>query len=201
MILVGFDWAASDDDKLAISFNMTKKDFGCFLDLREIASQLGYLAGGLGSLTEVISGSAPRKSKSTTMSNWERHNLTRTQMAYASWDVFTCGLILRQLRLWHANHEACSACGKSLGEHQKCSGCGNEQGVKKFSSYVYMIVFTVIIKFPCQRCHAVKEHVNLIIQKQYFRTMLQLSSILALWTPSHYVSALHNLSCLTSPLP
>lgn len=127
MLFVGFGWDASDDDKLAISFNLTKKDFGCFLDLREVTNPLGYVANGITSLTEDIMGSAPRKSKKTTMSNWERSWLTPTQMAYASWDVFTCGLMLRQLRLWHASHEACTACGQLLGEQLLGNCCSKRR--------------------------------------------------------------------------
>eukprot|EP00803_Ostreobium_quekettii_P004580 evm.model.scf_431.2 EVM.evm.TU.scf_431.2 scf_431:19805-21680(+) len=100
--LLGFGWDSSDDDKLALSFNMVKGNFGRFLDLQTAIRELAYPTIGIAALTEAVMGTAPKKSKKVTMSNWEKYMLNPYQILYGSWDVFMCGLVLRQLRHWHA---------------------------------------------------------------------------------------------------
>ncbi|CAD7703963.1 unnamed protein product [Ostreobium quekettii] len=97
---------------------MVKGNFGRFLDLQTAIRELAYPTIGIAALTEAVMGTAPKKSKKVTMSNWEKYMLNPYQILYGSWDVFMCGLVLRQLRHWHAVGMECTSCGQNLG--QRC---------------------------------------------------------------------------------
>ena len=53
-MLAGFSWDASDEQKARSSFALGRSDFGCFYDVQEIATQLGYSRFGLGRLCVLI---------------------------------------------------------------------------------------------------------------------------------------------------
>lgn len=89
--------------------------FGSLLDLRRVASGLGYHGHGLQRLTEHVLGQTLPKSRSVTMSNWESRVLTKSQVKYAALDVLVAGQVFRGLRLWHSSPSPCASCMQPLG--------------------------------------------------------------------------------------
>ncbi len=85
------------------------------LDLRQVASGLGYDGLGLQRLTQHVLGVALPKSRSVTMSNWEARTLTLSQVKYAALDVLIAGQVFRGLRLWHSSPAPCAKCKQPLG--------------------------------------------------------------------------------------
>jgi len=89
--------------------------FQRIIDLRKVAVGLGYPEPGLKQLAHSVLGLDFRKSRAVTMSNWENHALTITQLRYAALDVFIAGQCFRGLRLWHSSPSPCAACRHDLG--------------------------------------------------------------------------------------
>ncbi|KAK9839236.1 hypothetical protein WJX81_003150 [Elliptochloris bilobata] len=119
--LVGFAWNGGDEGKMTGTFGLGRKDFGCFLDLQEVALALGYNNIGLRALSHRVLGANMPKSSSVTTSNWgARQGLTAAQVSYGALDVLVAGQVLRGLRLWHSSPSPCASCRKPLGAQPAC---------------------------------------------------------------------------------
>lgn len=54
MHLLGFSWAGGDEGKMRSTFGVGMSDFGCFMDLQQVAQGLGYHNFGLARLTRQV---------------------------------------------------------------------------------------------------------------------------------------------------
>eukprot|EP01024_Parvocaulis_polyphysoides_P007018 TRINITY_DN12106_c3_g1_i1.p1 TRINITY_DN12106_c3_g1~~TRINITY_DN12106_c3_g1_i1.p1 ORF type:complete len:366 (-),score=15.78 TRINITY_DN12106_c3_g1_i1:43-1140(-) len=136
--LVGFDWDNTDERKMKWSFNMSRQDFGHYVDLKDVSEGLGYAGYGLAGVCHRILGLMPLKNEQ--LSNWEAKELTMQQIHYAAIDAFLTGQIFRVLRKWHAERDQgdCEICQRQIGEwlpNMKYL-CLTESCKKQFNSIV-----------------------------------------------------------------
>lgn len=115
IVLCGFGWDGSDENKMQASFRMGRASFPHFIDLQRVSVAMGYHRYGLGSLTARVLGFELPKSRRVSMSNWEARRLTQGQVVYAALDALITGQIFRALRLWHSSTSACSTCLSPIG--------------------------------------------------------------------------------------
>ncbi|GFR45516.1 hypothetical protein Agub_g6908 [Astrephomene gubernaculifera] len=116
LVILGFGWDTADEAKMAGTFGMGRARFHSFLDLQQVAADLGYHSYGLARLAEQVLGLPMNKAKSVSRSNWAAPSLNNHQLKYASLDVFTAGQLFRALRLWHSSPSPCAACRNPIGE-------------------------------------------------------------------------------------
>ncbi|GMH35656.1 hypothetical protein BSKO_03524 [Bryopsis sp. KO-2023] len=118
VVIVGFGWERADELKMRKSFNWGRSNFNRFVDLQEVAKDMGYgYHLGLGDLTERVLGVKLAKDITIQRSDWEAEQLKRPQVLYAALDVFSTGHVFRTLRAWHATRShVCSVCNHTLGE-------------------------------------------------------------------------------------
>ncbi|EIE19787.1 ribonuclease H-like protein [Coccomyxa subellipsoidea C-169] len=115
IVLCGFGWDGSDENKMQASFRMGRASFPHFIDLQRVSVAMGYHRYGLGSLTARVLGFELPKSRRVSMSNWEARRLTQGQVVYAALDALITGQIFRALRMWHSSTSACSTCLSPIG--------------------------------------------------------------------------------------
>lgn len=115
---LGFAWESADESKMRSTFNWGRSNFSKFVDLQEMARDLGYGSQlGLADLTEKVVGIAIPKDINIQRSDWEAQHLKRPQVLYAALDVFGAGHVFRKLRAWHATDEQnCQSCKIPFGE-------------------------------------------------------------------------------------
>ncbi|KAG2491215.1 hypothetical protein HYH03_010425 [Edaphochlamys debaryana] len=116
LVVLGFGWDGADEGKMKDTFGEGKSRFRRFLDLQEVASELGYHNFSLSRLTEQVMGVPMMKSRTISRSNWAAPQLTSHQLKYASMDVLAAGQLFRALRLWHSSPEPCAQCRSPIGE-------------------------------------------------------------------------------------
>eukprot|EP01023_Acetabularia_acetabulum_P065732 TRINITY_DN8740_c0_g3_i1.p1 TRINITY_DN8740_c0_g3~~TRINITY_DN8740_c0_g3_i1.p1 ORF type:complete len:351 (+),score=27.94 TRINITY_DN8740_c0_g3_i1:832-1884(+) len=136
--LVGFDWDNADERKFKWSFNMSRQEFGHFVDLKDVSEGLGYAGYGLSGVCHRVMGIMPLKNEQ--LSNWEAKQLTSEQIHYAAIDAFLTGQIFRVLRKWHAERDEgdCPICQRQMGEWLPNTKyvCLTDDCKKQFSSIV-----------------------------------------------------------------
>lgn len=118
MITLGFAWKSADEVKMKKTFNWGRSNFSKFVDLQDMAKDLGYGNQiGLADLTEKVTGTPIPKDINIQRSDWEAERLRRPQVLYAALDVFAAGQVFRMLRAQHAmDKENCPGCNIPLGE-------------------------------------------------------------------------------------
>lgn len=162
LVLLGFGWDSSDENKMKQTFSMGKAQFRRFVDLQHVGAALGYQSLGLAKMTKMVLGHVLPKVKAISRSNWAARKLTMHQIKYAALDVFATGQVYRGLRLWHSSPSPCSSCLQPMGAPSPltnftCHSCGTDYHLFNYYQQHCINKGHAMRFMPCVSCGRVYE--------------------------------------------